>query len=174
MITVARFEGSAQEWDDFGRRMPGWTHFHRYGWRHAFGRVFSHECPYLAARDASGTLAGILPLVRVKSLAFGHYLVSQPFVNYGGPLGSDDAIRALVAEASDLAARGGVKLLELRSRIELPIDLPVSHRKVTVVLDLESDADKTFKRFEAKLRSQVRRPIKEGVTVRFGRDQVAP
>jgi serine/alanine adding enzyme len=174
MITVERFAGSAQEWDDFGRRMPGWTHFHRYGWRQAFGRVFSHECPYLAARDASGVLAGILPLVRVKSLAFGHYLVSQPFVNYGGPLGSDDAIRALVAEASDLAARGGVKLLELRSRIELPIDLPVSHRKVTVVLDLESDADKTFKRFEAKLRSQVRRPIKEGVTVRFGRDQVAP
>lgn len=174
MTTVERFQGAADEWDRFGGTQPGWTHFHRYGWREAVRRVFGHETPYLAARDASGQLAGILPLVRVKSVVFGHYLVSQPFVNYGGPLGSTEAVRALVDEASRLAEQGGVKLLELRSRVELPIDLPVSHRKVTVILDLESDAEKTFKKFEAKLRSQIRKPTKEGVTVKFGADQVAP
>lgn len=174
MIAVEHYQGSESEWDAFGAIQPGWTHFHRYGWREAMTRVFGHEAPYLAARDQSGALAGILPLVRVKSLLFGHYLVSQPFVNYGGPLGSSEAVKALVAEASRLAEQGRVKLLELRSRIELPIDLPVSHRKVTVVLDLESDPEKTFKKFDAKLRSQVRKPAKEGVTVRFGPDQVAP
>jgi len=99
----------------------------------------------------------------------------MPFVNYGGPLGSEEAVRALAAEAVALADREGVKLLELRSRGPLPLDLPVSHRKVTVVLDLvPGDAEATFKRFDAKLRSQVRRPQKAGVTVAFGRDQLAP
>jgi FemAB-related protein (PEP-CTERM system-associated) len=84
-------------------------------------------------------------------------------------------VRALAASAVDLAHQDGVKLLELRSRLELPLDLPVSHRKVTVVLDLPSgDPAKLMKSFDAKLRSQVRRPAKEGITVRFGPDQVAP
>ncbi len=69
---------------------------------------------------------------------------------------------------------GGVKLLELRSAHQLPVDLPVSHRKVTVVLDLPADGDALMKAFPAKLRSQVRRPEKEGVTYRFGADQVEP
>jgi FemAB-related protein (PEP-CTERM system-associated) len=141
MIKVERFQGSGEEWDGFVVGRPGWTHFHRHGWRNVFRRVFPHECPYL---------------------------------NYGGPLGSDEAVQALVAAASEMAQQSGAKLLELRSRIALPIDLPVSHRKVTVVLDLGADPDKNFKRFDAKLRSQVRRPMKEGVTLRFGRDQVAP
>ena len=59
--------------------------------------MFGHECIYLAARDQTGQLAGVLPLVRVKSLLFGHYLVSMPFVNYGGPLGDDVAVGALLA-----------------------------------------------------------------------------
>ncbi len=52
--------------------------------------------------------------------------------------------------------------------------LPVSHRKITVVLDLPANDEVLFKSFSAKLRSQVRRPQKEGVTVRFGADQVEP
>jgi FemAB-related protein (PEP-CTERM system-associated) len=105
---------------------------------------------------------------------FGRYLVSMPFVNYGGPLGSPEAVRALADEAVALADREKVKLLELRSRTELPLDLPVSHRKITVVLDLPDHADALMKSFESKLRSQVRRPAKEGIAVKFGREQVEP
>jgi serine/alanine adding enzyme len=57
----------------------------------------------------------------------------------------------------------------------LPVDLPVSHRKITVVLDIpDGGADALWKGFDAKVRSQVRRPQKDGVTVQFGADQVAP
>jgi FemAB-related protein (PEP-CTERM system-associated) len=174
-VTARAFTGSPEEWDRFVRGQPGWTHFHLYGWRRVFESVFGHECFYFDARDDAGAIVGVLPLVRVRSVLFGHYLVSLPFLNYGGPLGSTDGVRALAASAVDLAHQDGVKLLELRSRLELPLDLPVSHRKVTVVLDLPSgDPAKLMKSFDAKLRSQVRRPAKEGITVRFGPDQVAP
>lgn len=174
MIEVERFGGTEEEWDDFAARQEGVTHFHRYRWRALMERVFGHECLYLAARGWEGELLGVLPLVRVRSIVFGHYLVSMPFLNYGGPLGSDDAIRALVDEATALARLEKVKLLELRSRIPLAVSIPASHRKITVVLDLPVTPDALLKRFEPKLRSQIRRPQKEGVTVQFGDAQVAP
>lgn len=171
---VARFAGDALEWDRFVESMPGWTHCHRFGWRRVIEKVFGHECIYLAARDERDTLVGVLPLVRVRSMLFGHFLVSMPFVNYGGPLGSDAAVRALADEAAGLARAGKVDLLELRSRRELPLSLPASHRKITVVLDLPSDEASLWRALDAKVRSQVRRPQKDGITGRFGADQVAP
>jgi serine/alanine adding enzyme len=126
------------------------------------------------ARDSAGVITAALPLVRVKSVVFGHNLVSMPFVNYGGPLGSPNGIRALVAEATRIASTEHVKLLELRSRTELPIDLPASHRKLTVLLDLLPNADAMLKSLPAKLRSQIKRPMKEGIEVRFGRKQLGP
>ncbi len=173
MIRTETFAGSAAEWDTFAAQQAGFTHFHRHSWRKVIEQVFGHECIYLAARDGDA-LAAVLPLVRVKSIVFGHYLVSMPFLNYGGPIGTDEGVRALTAEAVRLAEQGNVKLLELRSRRALPIDLPASHRKITVVLPLQASADATFKKFDAKLRSQVRRPQKEGVTVEFGSNQVEP
>jgi FemAB-related protein (PEP-CTERM system-associated) len=163
------------EWDELVRRSDGWTHFHLWGWRDVIQRTFGHETLYLEARDAAGALRGVLPLVHVRSLVFGRYLISMPFVNYGGPLGSPEAVRALAAAAVTEAQRRGVKLLELRSRVAQPLELPVSHRKITVVLDLPAgDPEVLFRQIPAKLRSQVRRPQKEGVEVRFGLDQIEP
>jgi FemAB-related protein (PEP-CTERM system-associated) len=173
LTRVELFGGTDDEWDAFARRQPGFTHFHLLRWRSVIQEVFGHECLYLVARDGAA-LEGILPLVRVKSSIFGHYLVSMPFLNYGGPLGTESGIRALVAHAVELARTDNVKLLELRSRIPLPVDLAVSHRKITVVLDLQATPELTFKAFDSKLRSQVRRPQKEGVVVKFGADQVEP
>lgn len=172
---VGLFRGAAAEWDDFVRDTPGWTHFHLHGWKEVVESVFGHECLYLAARDAAGRVEGVLPLVRVRSPLFGHYLVSQPFVNYGGPLGSSGAVRRLVDHAVGLARRDRVKLLQLRSRSPLGIDLAPSHQKVTVLLDLpQGDPDVLWKGLPSKVRSQVRRPMKDGIEVRFGLDQVDP
>ncbi len=172
---VGPYDGTPEAWDAFVRGSVGWTHFHLWGWRRVIERGHGHECVYLAATDESGALAGVLPLVHVRSRWFGHFLVSMPFLNYGGPLGSDEAVRALAAEAVALAERGRVKLLELRCREPQPLDLTVSHRKITVLIDIPGGGpDALFATFTSKLRSQVRRPAKEGVTVRFGADQVEP
>ena len=168
-LVVTRNDAPGSEWDAFVRGQPGWTAYHLAAWQRVCANVLGHDTVYLEAREQAGaTLQGILPLVRVRSGLFGHFLVSMPFVNYGGPLGNDDAVKALVLAADALATKDSVDLLELRSRVELPVSLDVSHRKVSVLLDLPDSADALFKSFPAKLRSQVRRPQKEGVTVRMG------
>ena len=173
-VAVTGFTGPADEWDEFARDCGGFSHFHLFRWKGVLERTFGHECLYLAARHEGGRLAGVLPLVRVKSLLFGHYLVSMPYLNYGGPLGEAGAVQALAEAAAARAGSDRVKLLELRSRVPLPIDLPVSHRKITVVLDLLSTTDAVWKALPSKLRSQVRKPEKEGVTFRLGPDQLEP
>ena len=171
---IEEFQGAPEDWDKFAKSRNGWTHFHLYKWKNVIESTFGHECLYLAKRTSDGSIAGLLPLVRVRSRIFGHYLVSMPFVNYGGPLGTPDSIERLAEYASQVTRASGADLLELRSRADLGLSLPVSHRKVTVLLDLPTgDPDLLWKLFRAKLRSQIKKPQKEGVTVRFGLDQVA-
>jgi serine/alanine adding enzyme len=162
---------SAATWNAFVEAHPHGSTFHRWEWRDVYREVYGHEAPYLVAY-AGTELRGVLPLVRVKSLIFGHYLVSLPFVSYGGPLGDAAAERALTVRAAELAQ--GAKLLEIRSRQPIETALTPVNRKITVVLDLvPNDYGATFKRFDSKLRSQVRRGEKEGVVVRFGREHAA-
>jgi FemAB-related protein (PEP-CTERM system-associated) len=173
-LRIERFQQSPAEWNDFVSTTAGATHCHRHEWLAVIQDALGHEPIALVARDDDGCLAGVLPLIRVRSLLFGHYLVSMPFLNDGGPIGSPEAVIALAAEARRLADAGRVKLLELRSRDALPLDLRVSRRKVTVLLDLEPDPAALFSKLSSKLRSQVRRPQREGVEVRFGTDQIDP
>ena len=172
-LQVELFAGPGTEWDACVQTATGWTHFQRWDWKAVIEQVFGHECVYLAARDDSGRLAGVLPLVRAKSLLFGDYLVSMPFLNYGGPLGTDAAVQALVGRATELARERGVDLLELRSRERLPLDVPVSHRKITCLLDLApGDPEATWGALTSNVRRKIRRAQKEGFTVRFGLDNL--
>lgn len=172
LIGVREASAPGVEWDDFVRGQPNWTHFHLSGWKTVMNSALGHECIFLEARDGVDELVGVLPLVRVKSVLFGHYLVSMPFLNYGGPLGTEEGVRALVSSARNLADEGRVKLLQLRSRHSQPIDLPVSHHKLTTVLELPEDPELLWSSFRSKLRTKIRRPEKEGVTVHFGPSQL--
>jgi FemAB-related protein (PEP-CTERM system-associated) len=174
-MIVSHEQDPGAEWDTFVRHQSGWTFCHVSAWHDVIRAVFGHECLYMVARRDDASIAAILPLVRVKSAVLGHYLVSMPFLNYGGPLGDPVAVRAVVDHAVALAARDNVKLLQLRSRQPLPADLAVSHQKITVTLELpENDADSLWQDFDAKVRSQVRRPQKAGAVAAFGHDQIEP
>jgi FemAB-related protein (PEP-CTERM system-associated) len=176
-MIIEQYRGSAAEWDAFVRGDAASTHFHLHSWRKLIEEVFRHETMYLCARDGRGELIGVLPLVRLRTRIFGHYLVSMPFVNYGGPLGTPDAIRALAHHAAEIAQSSGADVLELRSRCELPLSMQLSSRqKVSVVLDLQSTEDgrPLWERLDAKVRSQVRRPTKAGVTFRIDPGEIEP
>ncbi|HEX2189851.1 MAG TPA: FemAB family XrtA/PEP-CTERM system-associated protein [Longimicrobiaceae bacterium] len=171
---VREVEAGDAAWDRWVAGAEGSTFCHLAGWREVMGDVLGHRCSYLAAVEEDGSWSGVLPLVRVRSRLFGHYLLSMPFLNDGGPLGTPGARRALAGRAVDEARRLGVDLLELRVRQPLRGELAESQRKVTVLLPLPPTAEELWEKgFRAKLRSQVRRPQKEGLTTRFGAGEAA-
>ncbi len=175
-LRILRVQGneSAAPWDRFVSAAADSTFCHLYGWKSIMEEVLGHEGLYLAAVDEAHEWHGVLPLVRVRSV-LGHFLISVPFLNDGGPLGDDAAQQALIECAVDEAKRSGATLLELRSRRALSGPVTSVNRKITVVLPLPDTVEALWERtFKAKLRSQVRRPAKEGMTARTGADQLAP
>jgi FemAB-related protein (PEP-CTERM system-associated) len=168
---VAPWEGSDAAWDATVRGLPGWTPFHLSGWTSAIRAVHGHRAVRLAA-TVDGEVRGVLPLVPITSPVFGRYLVSLPYGNFGGPLGDDAVIPALAEAAVREADRLRADLLELRSDRPLPIAMPTSSRRITVVLDLQPTAEAQMKAFDAKVRSQARRAEKDGVTFHFGPEQL--
>ena len=171
-ISIGPFNGTATAWDDVVASVPGSTFCHLAGWREIMTDVLGHDTVFAVARDREGECQGVLPLVRVRSSLLGDYLVSMPFLNAGGPIGSQAAVAALAEHAAALARQLGVDLLELRTRVLVASSLRVTHRKITVLLQLPPSAEELWASFPSKLRSQIRRPMKEGLDVRFGLDQL--
>ena len=172
-IRVEDFRGDAAEWDQYVRRSVNGTFCHLSGWREIITGVLGHQCHNLVARNDSGECQGVLPLARIRSRLFGDYLLSMPFLNYGGPIGTPEAEQKLGDHAQRLAHELKVKLLELRTRHWTRSELQTASRKVTVLLPLPVSPQALMAKFPAKLRSQIRRPMKEGMEVRFGADQRA-
>jgi serine/alanine adding enzyme len=165
----------ADRWDAYVAAQADASFCHLAGWRPIMEDVLGHRYRFAAVVGGEGELRGALPLVEVRSRLLGRNLLSMPFLNYGGPIGATGARAQLVEHALATARATGAKLLELRSRGSPPQGLPVAARKVTVTLRLPASVEELWQTtFRAKLRSQIRRPLKEGIQVRFGTDQVSP
>ena len=93
IVTAARIvrldRGGFAEWDSFVRAAPQAGFFHLSGWKSAIEESFGHDCPYLMALSGEG-VAGVLPLVHVKSRLFGSALISTGFSVHGGPVAEGD------------------------------------------------------------------------------------
>jgi serine/alanine adding enzyme len=173
-IARADADGDDAHWDEFIRRAADSTFCHQSGWRHIVEEVLGREYLPLVAVTADGEWHGVLPLVRIRAPFLGHSLISLPFLNYGGPLGTPAAQSVLIEAAVREVLRSRARVLQIRSRQPLPAIAPAGPRKDMVVLALPDSADALWAGFPAKLRSQIRRPQKEGMEFRSGPGQLLP
>ena len=106
--------------DGFVHAHPEGTIFHRPHWGRAVERGCGQRAHYLVA-ERDGTVAGLLPLIEIRSRLFGNALVSTGFGTGGGLLGESDAVERQLAEAAwALAERLGCPTLELRGGLLPP------------------------------------------------------
>ncbi|BDV43048.1 hypothetical protein GURASL_19710 [Geotalea uraniireducens] len=159
----------SRTWDDFVASRPEATNYHRYGWRTVIERAFGHRTYYLMATDERDQVCGVLPLTHMKSALFGSFLVSLPFFNYGGMLcATDDAARGLLERSRQLLDEVGAEYAELRHLHPTGKALPSKEHKVTMLLALQDDAESQWKALDAKVRNQVRKAEKSGLTTVVG------
>lgn len=166
-IVVTADIGQA-EWDAFVTMHPDATGYHLWAWRRVFEQAFGHETCYLAARR-DREVVGVLPLVAFRSWLFGRFMVSLPFVNYGGVLASDArATAALLDAATQAASERGCRHLELRHTSRLLPALPVKQHKVGMMLALETDVTRAWEKLDRKVRNQVRKAQKSELVSAVG------
>ncbi|MDZ7697294.1 MAG: FemAB family XrtA/PEP-CTERM system-associated protein [Deltaproteobacteria bacterium] len=178
----------APAWDEYVNRHPQATLYHLYGWRNVIEKTYGHQTYYLTAikeRDSqypipNTHLVGVLPLVHLKSLFFGNSLISMPYVDLGGILADDDEIgQDLLTRAIKLGQKLKAHTIELRhshlpSRLNSTNCVPVVSRshKVRMLLDLPDHSEALMKSFKAKLRNQIKKPMKEGLFAKVGSEEL--
>lgn len=166
---LGRTDAESLAWDTYVLRSPLSTGYHLSGWRRVIEEAFGHQTYYLVVKGPQGTVQGIAPLVFLASRGFGRFLVSLPFVNYGGLIAdAPEARRLLESYAIEEAKELNADHIELRQQEPMDTTWVSTERKVSMRLPLPNSYEQLVKDFPSKLRSQVRRAQKEGMTVRVG------
>jgi len=164
------------QWDGYANRVAFSTLYHLYGWRRVVEQTFSHRTHYLAALDGSSAVVGILPMVHLSSRLFGNMLVSLPFFNYGGMCADGDQARqALLDAAIALATEQQVDFIEIRHDDhdqEWQRGLARKSAKVAMRRELPSHPDELWKQLGSKLRNQIEKPRKQGMTAVVGGEEL--
>ena len=161
-------EISATQWDAFVDAHPDATAYHAWRWKRVFEQAFGHQTVYLAAVEAD-EIRGVLPLAIFSSRLFGRFAVSVPFLNYGGVCASDAAAAdALVEHAGEIARARGLSHVELRHSARLRPELHARQHKVRMAMELPADATRAWETLDRKVRNQVRKAEKSGLTSRGG------
>lgn len=162
------FDTPPPGWDRFAEAHPEGKIYHLGKWNQIISRTFGHSVKYIVLKKA-GEIAGILPLTEFRSRLFGQFAVSLPFINYGGPLLAEAELAGpLHAFLAEMRARNKYDYIELRFDSLRETALPSKRHKVTFFLDLPGDSEELWNSLKSKLRSQVRRPMKEEMTARAG------
>lgn len=168
-------EVAPRDWDAYVARHESAVAYHRASAVGIGAKAFKLRTSYLSAYDGED-LVGVLPLVEQSSQLFGRFLVSLPFVTYGGVLADSPEIAgALATRAAEQAQARNADHVELRHTGALP-ELGLAERldKVSMMLSLP-DSDVTLsKQLGAKLRSQIRRGERENLEFVWGGSELIP
>jgi FemAB-related protein (PEP-CTERM system-associated) len=169
LLIVRPFNGNGEEWDTYAGLHPEGTNYHLYGWRGIIEKSFGHTTHYLTAVNERDKVKGILPLAFMQSILFGRFLVSLPFFNYGGLLCDNDTVgKMLLDEAKLIQKELNAGYIELRHMKKHGNELSTKQHKVTMILDLQNDIEAQWKAFNSKLRNQIRKATKSGLSITTG------
>jgi FemAB-related protein (PEP-CTERM system-associated) len=136
-------------------------------------------------KSSSEIISGIVPLVHLKHRIFGNRLVSMPFLDSGGILADcREAEERILSEVICLGEKVGAAWIELRHEQALlscdgtnapcgqdsrrPVKIATRTDKVRMLFNLPRSSEMLLESFKSKLRSQVRRSLKEGFTSNVG------
>ncbi|WP_020408730.1 GNAT family N-acetyltransferase [Hahella ganghwensis] len=171
-------------WDDYVRSHPCASPYHFSAWGKSVQQAYGHTGCYLVAwqggqQDPDGPkIVGVMPAVKMSIPLKGNTLCSLPFCDIGMGLGDSDQVEAqLISHLQDSLAGYRVKSMEVRFSTNTPMevltaeggdDSPTEAGKVSMILDLPETAEELWKGFKSKLRSQIRKAEKNGLTHELG------
>jgi FemAB-related protein (PEP-CTERM system-associated) len=170
MINISEYSSEYEsQWSEFVRQAQTSTIAHQIGWKDVIAESLGHRPVYLIATN-NAKITGILPMFLVRTWWRSRYVVSLPWIDYGGVCAEDtQSERLLLERACEITEQAGAQFMELRSVAASPaVDLITSDKKVTFLLELDAYPEKIWKGFNAKLRNQIRKADKSGLTTEYG------
>lgn len=158
-------------WDNYVANHENATAYHRLAWQEAVQSAYDHKVMGLIARNNSNDqVVGVLPAVLMTTPLIGKKLCSLPYCDVGYAIADNDDIQNQLMEyLIQQGATTGSKYVEVRDIADTPEDTTLlTHKKVRMLLPLPSGSDALMASFKSKLRSQIRKAEKNGLTVQLG------
>jgi FemAB-related protein (PEP-CTERM system-associated) len=169
------------EWDRFVLAHNAATPYHLFAWGEAVQNAYGFAMHYWLARDSqSNRIVAVLPAVKIRSLKGKSSLCSLPYCDLGGILAFDEADYAAMLEyTTDIYGQSlngksqhkqtSALALELRNHENELLDVSEAPAgaKVRMLLPLPENADALMAQFKSKLRSQIRKAEKNGLSYKI-------
>jgi serine/alanine adding enzyme len=171
-------------WDEYVTSHPQGNVYQQLFWGKAIGQIYGHRVYNLVATETDDSsqmesIVGILPLVHIKHFIFGNSLISMPYADFGGVLSKSPSVeQSLLDAALKIASQQSIPSVEFRhadptfnfreSSYDEFACFAAPQQKVRMLLELPQSVEYLMQSFKSKLRSQIRRPQKEGLRVTVG------
>ncbi len=158
------------QWDKYVSQHSLATPYHRFAWQLATEKAYGHEIASAIAFNENDEVVGVFPAILMAIPIAGKQLCALPYCDLGyGLADSTDILQAMQQHLLAFSSKNHCKFLEVRGVIELPQDeSQLVHQKVRMLLPLETSAESQLASFKSKLRSQIRKAEKNGLTFKTG------
>jgi FemAB-related protein (PEP-CTERM system-associated) len=166
-------DSDQKRWDEFVLNHKASSVYHLFAWKKAIETAYGHKCIYLCAEN-NGVIQGILPLVCLNFPCIINEMISLPFCDVGNCLAESDQVQdLLLSEAITFFKERGVKKIQLRGDLRSTQNVQMRLRsietgKVRMLLKLPASSEELFNSFKSKLRSQIRKAKKNGISFLWG------
>ncbi len=151
-------------WDNYVKQHPECSPYHLFSWQIAIETAYKHQSYYLIAEEVN-EIVGILPLVIFKRPFNNINLCALPFCDVGSVLAnSEDIKEALISESKNVAGKYKAKHVDLRTSKTKELTEAENNQKIRMLMSLPDSSEVLFASFKSKLRSQIRKAEKNGLT----------
>ena len=165
-------------WNAFVASAEFATPYHRFEWMEAIETAYGHK-PYPIGVKQEGEIVAVLPLILMEQpLTRKKTLVSLPFCDLGGAVGAAAHRELLTEKAKELENSLAAHEVEVRQREPQGLGFnfetlasELGNRKVSMILELEAGSEEQLAAFKPKLRSQIKKAMKNGCTTELGNNE---
>lgn len=168
-ISIAK-DSDAKDWNAFVENSKDSTPYHRFAWMKAVETSYGHKPVGIVARNAENEVIGILPMVELGMPLLGKSAVSLPYCDLGFAIAESDKVQKDVVDfALKNSITTGAKSTQIRKLNKaVSEDKDFTGQKVRMVLPLPESSETLMASFKSKLRSQIRKAEKNGLTFKTG------
>ena len=163
-------------WNQYVHAHPQATAYHNFAWVESVEQAYGHPNVSLIALDGD-KVVGVLPIVKMQRPLSGYFLCSLPFCDIGHAVADNEQITiTLLEQLQRLKSSSNAKHIEYRDTAPLIAAQTnktdeLHGRKVRMLLPLPETSEQLMSGFKSKLRSQIHRAEKNGLTYQTGNSQ---
>ena len=162
-----------KEWQSYIMRHPFSGFAHRIEWKKVVEATYGHRSCYIMAYQ-NNRIVGVLPLFMIKSIIFGKFMITSPYLTHGGLICDHGNVgQKLLVYARDIARNNGIDYMEIRNDENIDGFDDTKNVYCTLKTDLTGGLENVWKMLPSrKTRQSVNKAHRFGLKIISGHEYI--